>query len=63
VKESGDRWELVIPDKYKVGHEAHFGQVTERFLGFLQGKPVPDWEVPNTLAKYRTLMEAWRMSR
>jgi predicted dehydrogenase len=63
VKESGDRWELVIPDKYKVGHEAHFGQVTERFLGFLQGKPVPDWEVPNTLAKYRTLMQAWRMSR
>jgi predicted dehydrogenase len=63
AKETDGRWELVIPDKYKVGHEAHFGQVTERFLGFLQGKPVPDWEVPNTLAKYRTLMEAWRMSR
>jgi hypothetical protein len=33
------------------------------FLGYLQGKPVPAWEVPNTLAKYRTLMEAWRISR
>ena len=63
VKEGGGRWEVVIPEKFKVGHEAHFGQVSELFLGYLQGKPVPAWEVPNTLAKYRTLMEAWRLSR
>jgi hypothetical protein len=54
---------LVIPDSYKAGHEAHFGEVTKRFLGYLQGTPVPDWEVPNTLVKYRTLMEAWKKSR
>ena len=63
VKELDGRWEVVIPDKYKVGHEAHFGQVTEEFLGYLQGKPVPAWEAPNTLAKYRTLMQAWKLSR
>lgn len=63
IKDSAGRCELVIPDKYKTGHEAHFGQVTELFLGYLQGQPVPAWEVPNTLAKYRTLMEAWRLSR
>lgn len=63
VKDLGGRHEVVIPDSYKVGHEAHFGQVTSTFLGYLNGKPVPAWEVPNTLAKYRTLMEAWRMSR
>ncbi len=63
VKDLDGKWEVIIPDKFKVGHEAHFGQVTEQFLGYLQGKPVPKWEVPNTLAKYRTLMEAWRMSR
>jgi predicted dehydrogenase len=62
-KDLGGRWEVVIPDSYKTGHEAHFGQVTETFLGYLAGKPVPSWEVPNTLAKYRTLMEAWRISR
>ena len=59
----GDRHEVVIPENYKVGHEAHFGQVTETFLGYLHGQPVPAWEVPNTLAKYRTIMEAWRLSR
>lgn len=63
VKETGDRWEVVIPDKFKVGHEAHFGQVSGDFLGYLQGKPLPTWEVPNTLTKYRTLMEAFRLSR
>ena len=63
VKETNGRWELVIPDSYKIGHEAHFRQVIERFIGFLEGKPVPAWEVPNTLTKYRTTMEAWRMSR
>ena len=63
VKDLGGRFELVIPAEFKTGHEAHFGQVTELFLGYLQGKPVPVWEVPNTLAKYRTLMDAWRLSR
>jgi predicted dehydrogenase len=63
VKDSGGRREVVIPDRYKVGHEAHFGQVTEQFLGYLQGKPVPAWEVPDTLTKYHTLMDAWRLSR
>jgi hypothetical protein len=63
VKDLGGRHEVLIPDRYKVGHEAHFGQVTELFLGYLQDRPVPVWEVPNTLTKYRTLMEAWRLSR
>lgn len=63
VKEHGGCREVLIPDRYKVGHEAHFGQVTELFLGYLHGRPVPAWEVPNTLAKYHTLMEAWRLSR
>lgn len=63
LKDLGGRWEVVIPEKYKVGHEAHFGQVTQDFLAYLKGKPVPAWEVPNTLAKYRTIMDAWHLSR
>jgi predicted dehydrogenase len=63
LKDLGGRWEVIIPDSYKIGHEAHFGQVTTDFIRYLRGDAVPDWEVPNTLAKYRTLMEAWRMSR
>jgi len=61
--EKDGRLQLSIPDRYKAGHEAHFSQVTKRFLSYLQGTPVPDWEVPNTVMKYRTLMDAWRMSR
>jgi len=63
VKESGDRWEVVIPDKFKVGHEAHFGQVTGDFLEYVQGDTMPRYEVPNTLTKYRTLMDAFRLGR
>ena len=63
VKDLGGRHEVVIPDSYKAGHEAHFAQVAGRFLGFLKDGGTPSWEVPNTLAKYRTIMEAYKMSR
>jgi predicted dehydrogenase len=63
LKDLGGRYEVVIPDHYKAGHEAHFAQVAERFLGFLKDGGTPAWEVPNTLAKYRTIMEAYKMSR
>jgi len=46
-------WQLVIPDSYRVGHEAHFGQVTENFLKYLSEGALPDWEVAQMLAKYR----------
>ena len=63
AKDLGGRYEVVIPESFKVGHEAHFGQVTAQYLSYIQGKPVPAWEVPNILTKYQTLMEAWRLSR
>jgi len=63
IEKSGTGWVVTIPDKYRVGHEAHFGQVAERFLGFVKSGQMPAWEVPNTLAKYRTIMDAYVMSR
>jgi len=63
IKDSGNRYEVNIPDSYKAGHEAHFAQVAERFLNFLKMGGTPSWEVPNTLVKYRTLMQAYQMSR
>ena len=63
LKDLGGRYEVVIPDQYKKGHEAHFAQVAERFLGFLKDGGVPAWEVPNTLTKYRSIMQAYEMSR
>jgi len=62
VKPAGTAWEIVVPQKYSVGHEAHFAQVTERFLRFLADGKVTSWEVPNMLAKYYTTTEAFRLS-
>lgn len=62
VEETG-RWRIDIPQKYKVGHEAHFGQVTDRFLKYLAGEPMPAWERPNMLAKYYVTTSALRLCR
>ena len=63
LKKDSDEWEILIPNKFKVGHEAHFAQVTEKFLMFLAGEELPEWEVPNMLAKYFTTTQAYEMSR
>jgi predicted dehydrogenase len=56
-------WHVRIPDAYRVGHEAHFAQVTESFLdGLLKGK-LPEWEVPNMIAKYYTTTAALELAR
>jgi hypothetical protein len=62
LKRAGAAWEVVIPDKYRVGHEQHFAQVTEKFLRFLADGNMPAWEVPNMIAKYYTTTEAYRLS-
>lgn len=55
-------WRVNIPDSFKVGHEAHFGQVMERFLQYLKNKKLPDWEQPNMIAKYYTTTKALQMA-
>jgi predicted dehydrogenase len=54
---------VLVPASYAVGHEAHFGQVAEKYLGFLKNHNMPEWEVPNMLVKYYTIMEAYKKSR
>src|SRR5439155_16812399 len=45
--------QISIPEEYRTGHEAHFGEVTRRFLEYLQApQTLPAWEKPNMLAKY-----------
>jgi len=51
-------WTITVPDRYNNGHEAHFGQVTEKYLGYLENKNMPAWEVPNMIAKYYTTTQA-----
>ena len=50
---AGDGLHITIPDRYRVGHEAHFAQVVAQFLKYLKSpQSMPAWERPNMLAKY-----------
>lgn len=63
LKKIDSGWQVVIPDRYKVGHEAHFTQVTENFLEYLKNNNMPDWEVPNMIAKYYTTTKAYELAK
>jgi predicted dehydrogenase len=53
VHDQDSRFLIAIPQSYRVGHEAHFGEVTTQFLRYLQDpQALPAWEKPNMLAKY-----------
>jgi hypothetical protein len=53
IKEDTGEARLVIPPRYRVGHEAHFAQVTNRFFDYLKApQTMPAWEKPNMLVKY-----------
>ncbi|MEX0773026.1 MAG: putative oxidoreductase C-terminal domain-containing protein [Balneolales bacterium] len=55
-------WELSIPDKYYLGHEAHFGTVAQNYYGYLVDGKLPDWEVPNMITKYYVTTQALEMA-
>jgi len=61
-KKEGKGWTVIIPEKYKDGHEAHFGRVTEKYLDYLKNGDMPKWEVPNMLAKYYTTTSALELA-
>ncbi len=63
VKTGDKQWTVEIPDQYKVGHEAHFAQVTEKYLSYLIAGKLPEWEVPNMITKYYTTTEALKIAR
>jgi len=62
VKSAGSHWEIVVPEKYNVGHEAHFAQVTQKYLRYLADGNMPAWETAGMLAKYYTTTEACRLA-
>lgn len=56
-------FKLDIPERYRIGHEAHFGEVTRSFLGYLaEPSRMPACEKPNMLAKYFTTTEGVRVA-
>jgi predicted dehydrogenase len=61
LEASENGWKVNIPASYKNGHEAHFAQVMENYLEYLQNGNMPSWEIPNMLAKYYTTTKALEM--
>ncbi|MEQ9443344.1 MAG: putative oxidoreductase C-terminal domain-containing protein [Cyclobacteriaceae bacterium] len=63
MRPADNGWEILIPERYKVGHEAHFSQVTEQYLQYLVDGNMPEWEVTNMITKYYLTMQAYTMSQ
>jgi predicted dehydrogenase len=58
------RFRITIPDVYRVGHEAHFAQVANRFFDYLRRPDTfPAWENPGMLAKYAVSTRGVALSR
>jgi predicted dehydrogenase len=54
---------IIVPVKYRVSHEDHFGQVTAKFLGYLKEGKLPVWEVPGMITKYYTTTSALKLAK
>jgi len=63
LKKLGNEWLVEIPDSYRIGHEAHFGEVMERFLDYKSKNKMPEWEVPNMLVKYYTTTKSLELAK
>jgi len=64
VEDRGAEIRVTIPDALRVGHEAHFAQVTESFLKYVRDRrALPAWERPNMLAKYYVTTTGTELSR
>jgi predicted dehydrogenase len=54
---------VTIPDRYRVGHEAHFGEVTRQFLKYLaRPDSLPAWEKSGMLSKYHVTTQGVRLA-
>jgi len=64
LHEEGSELRISIPDRYRSGHEAHFGVVTRQFLDYVMGRQrLPGWEKANMLAKYRLTTAGVHLAR
>ena len=64
VEDRGAEIRITIPDSLRLGHEAHFAEVTGSFLRYLRDRrTLPAWERPNMLAKYYVTTKGTELSR
>jgi hypothetical protein len=64
IEDRGSEMRVVIPARYRVGHEANFAEVTDKVLGYMQApRTLPTWEKANMLAKYYITTRGVALSR
>jgi hypothetical protein len=64
VADQGNDIKIEIPDTFRVGHEAHFAEVTTSFLKYIRNKgTLPAWERPNMMTKYLVSTKGTELSR
>jgi predicted dehydrogenase len=64
VEDRGGEIRITIPECFRVGHEAHFAQVTADFLRYVRDRStLPQWERANMLAKYYVTTAGTQLSR
>jgi len=63
LKRQQNSWQVLIPDEHRIGHEAHFRIVTEKYLQYLADGKLPEWEVPNMIAKYYITTRALQLAQ
>jgi len=63
VKQEGDRWHVLMGDEHRIGHEAHFRNVTEKYLQYLAKGRLPEWEVSDMIAKYYITTKALELAQ
>jgi predicted dehydrogenase len=64
ARDLGDRVHVEVPDRLRVGHEAHFESVVREFARhFHNPRKVPAWETTNLLTKYYLTTRATELAR
>jgi len=60
IQQNSTEARLVVPEKFRVGHEEHFAQVARRFFQYAKDpQSLPAWERSYMLAKYYVSTRAW----
>jgi predicted dehydrogenase len=63
IEKTGEGYKVTVPNKFNENHEEHFGRVVQFYLGYLDHNNMPNWEVPNMLAKYYTTTSALTLAQ
>jgi predicted dehydrogenase len=64
LEQHGGEWRVTIPDRLRLGHDAHFIQLTRQFLHYVEHlDSLPACERQSMLAKYHICTEGLALSR